>query len=133
MGACKPILTPQVPLSKLLPLGITDSEPAKPHYWRDVGLLNYLVACTRPDLAYSASCLSQFLSFSSHDHELPLMHILLYLEGMSTWGLWIGRQGDNFSIFAYFNSDRGSNDDSRSFSGSFVFLYGLIGWKTMKQ
>ncbi|MBW0539384.1 hypothetical protein O181_079099 [Austropuccinia psidii MF-1] len=61
MGACKPVLTPQVPSSKLLPLATADSEPAKLHYRRAVGLLNYLVACTRPDLAYSASCLSQFL------------------------------------------------------------------------
>ncbi|MBW0475231.1 hypothetical protein O181_014946 [Austropuccinia psidii MF-1] len=84
MGACKPVSTPQVPLSKLLPLATSDSEPAKLHYWRAVGLLNYLATCTRPDLAYSASCLSQFLSFPSDDHELSFMHILRYLKGTST-------------------------------------------------
>ncbi|MBW0487057.1 hypothetical protein O181_026772 [Austropuccinia psidii MF-1] len=78
-GACKPVLTPQVPPSKLLPLAITDSEPAKIHYQRDVGLLNYLVSCTRPDLAYSASCISQFLSFPSHHHELTFIKIQIFL------------------------------------------------------
>ncbi|MBW0553238.1 hypothetical protein O181_092953 [Austropuccinia psidii MF-1] len=58
MGSCKRVSTPQVPSSKLLPLATADSEPAKLHYRRAVGLLNYLVACTRPDLAYSASSLS---------------------------------------------------------------------------
>ncbi|MBW0494912.1 hypothetical protein O181_034627 [Austropuccinia psidii MF-1] len=133
MGACKPVSTPQVPLSKLHPLATSDSEPAKLHYWRAVGLLNYLLACTRPDIAYSASCLSQFLSFPSHDHELAFMHVLRYLKGTSTWELWLGRRGDNSSIVAYCNSDWGSNCDSRSFSGSCVFLYGLIGWKTTKK
>ncbi|MBW0481430.1 hypothetical protein O181_021145 [Austropuccinia psidii MF-1] len=124
-GGCKPILTPQIPSSKLLPLATTDSEPAKLHYWRAVGLLNYLVACPRPDLAYSASSLSQFLSFPSHDHELAFMHVLRYLKGTSTWGLWLGRRGDNSSIVAYCDSDWGLNYDSRSFSGSCVFLYGI--------
>ncbi|MBW0481869.1 hypothetical protein O181_021584 [Austropuccinia psidii MF-1] len=116
MGSCKLVSTPQVPLSKLLPLAAADSEPSKLHYWRAVGLLNYLVACTSPDLAYSASCLSQFLSFPSHDHELAFMHVLWYLKGTSTWGLWLGRRGDNSSIIPYCYSDWGPNYDSRSFS-----------------
>ncbi|MBW0567317.1 hypothetical protein O181_107032 [Austropuccinia psidii MF-1] len=116
MGACKPISTPQVPPSKLLSLAITDSEPAKIHYQRAVGLLNYLVAGTRPDLAYSASCISQFLSFPSHDHELAFIKVLRYLKGTRTWGLWLGRRGDIFSIIANCDSDWGSNYSSRSFS-----------------
>ncbi|MBW0574550.1 hypothetical protein O181_114265 [Austropuccinia psidii MF-1] len=65
MGFCKAVSTPQLPSSRLLSLAGTGSEPAKIHYRRAVGLLNYLVACTRPNLAYSASCLSQFLSSPS--------------------------------------------------------------------
>ncbi|MBW0478350.1 hypothetical protein O181_018065 [Austropuccinia psidii MF-1] len=132
MMSCKTVSTPQVPSSRLLPLTSTGSEPAQIHYRRAVGLLNYLVACARPDLAYSASCLSQFLSLPSYKHELAFKHVLRYLKGTSTWGVWLGRRGDSSSIIAYCDSDWGSNYDSRSFSGSCVFLYGLVGWKTDK-
>ncbi|MBW0530599.1 hypothetical protein O181_070314, partial [Austropuccinia psidii MF-1] len=100
MGLCKAVSTPQVPSSRLLPLAGTGSEPAKIHHQRAVGFLNYLVAYTRPDLAYSASFLSQFLSSPSYKHELAFKHVLPYLKGTSTWGLWLGRRGDNSSIFA---------------------------------
>ncbi|MBW0535985.1 hypothetical protein O181_075700 [Austropuccinia psidii MF-1] len=133
MASCKHVSTPQVPSSRLLPLASARSEPETIHYRRAVGLLNYLVACTRPDLAYSASCLSQFLSLPLYDHELAFKHVLCYLKGTSTWGLWLGRRGDNSSIIAYCDADWGSNYDSRLFSGSCVFLYGLVGWKTTKQ
>ncbi|MBW0555708.1 hypothetical protein O181_095423 [Austropuccinia psidii MF-1] len=133
MGSCKPASTPQVPSSRLVPHVSTESQPATIHFRRAVGLLKYLVACTRPDLAYSASCLSQFLSLPSHDHELAFKHVLRYLKGTSTWGLWLGKIGNNSSITAYCDSDWGSNYDSRSFSGSCVLLYGLVGWKTTKQ
>ncbi|MBW0523675.1 hypothetical protein O181_063390 [Austropuccinia psidii MF-1] len=123
--SCKTVSTPQVPSSRLLPLTNTGSEPAKIHYQRAVGLLSYLVACTRPDLEYSASCLSQFLSLPSYEHELAFKHVLRYLKGTSTWGLWLGRRDDSSSIIAYCDSDWGSNYDSRSFSGSCIFLYGL--------
>ncbi|MBW0500805.1 hypothetical protein O181_040520 [Austropuccinia psidii MF-1] len=131
--SCKAVSTPQVASSRLLPLTSTGSEPAKIHYRRAFGLLNYLVACTRPDLAYSASCLSQFLSLPSYEHELAFKHVLHYLKGTSTWGLWLGRRNDSSSIIAYWDSDWGSNYDSTSFSGSCVILYGLVGWKTTKQ
>ncbi|MBW0516785.1 hypothetical protein O181_056500 [Austropuccinia psidii MF-1] len=133
MMSWKTVSTPQVPSSRLLPLTNTGSEPAKIHYRRAVGLLNYLVACTRPDLAYSASCLSQFLSLPSYEHELAFKHVLRYLKGTSTWGLWLGRIDDSSSIIGYCDSDWGSNYNSRSFSGSCIFLYGLVGWKTTKQ
>ncbi|MBW0461308.1 hypothetical protein O181_001023 [Austropuccinia psidii MF-1] len=133
MGSCKPASTPQVQSSRLVPRALTELQPATIHFRRAVGLLNYIVACTRPDPVYSASCLSQFLSLPSHDHELAFKHVLHYLKGTRTWGLWLGKIGDNSSITAYCDSDWGSNYDSRSFSGSCVFLYRLVGWKTTKQ
>ncbi|MBW0529120.1 hypothetical protein O181_068835 [Austropuccinia psidii MF-1] len=94
---------------------------------------SYLVACTRPDLAYSAPCLAQFLSNPSSAHELAFRHVMRYLRGTSNWSLCLGCLGKNTTIVAYCDSDWGSNYDSKSFSGSCVFLYGLIGWKTTKQ
>ncbi|MBW0551692.1 hypothetical protein O181_091407 [Austropuccinia psidii MF-1] len=116
MGSFKPVSIPQVPSSKLLPLVITGSEPANIHYRRAEGLFNDLFSCTRPDIAYCSSCLSQFLSLPSYDHELAFLHIFRYLKGTSTWGQWIGRRGYHSSIISYCNAEWGSNNHNRSFS-----------------
>ncbi|MBW0564607.1 hypothetical protein O181_104322 [Austropuccinia psidii MF-1] len=134
MNDCKPTSTPQVPSSSLEPVSSSlASEEISINYRRAVGLLNYLVTCTRPDLAFSASRPSQFLNNPGREHELAFMHVLRYLRGTSTWGITLGRVGDNSVISAFCDSDLGSNYDSRSFSGSCLFLHGQVGWKTSKQ
>ncbi|MBW0540348.1 hypothetical protein O181_080063 [Austropuccinia psidii MF-1] len=58
MQDCKLVSTLQVPGSRLLARTDTNAPVAMINYRRGIGLLNYLVTCTRPDLAYSASCLA---------------------------------------------------------------------------
>ncbi|MBW0537181.1 hypothetical protein O181_076896 [Austropuccinia psidii MF-1] len=81
MQACKSVSTPQVPGSRLLPRADTNAPAASINYRHAIGLLNYLVTCTRPDLAYSASCLAQFLNDPSSKH------VLRYLSGTRAWGV----------------------------------------------
>ncbi|MBW0529375.1 hypothetical protein O181_069090, partial [Austropuccinia psidii MF-1] len=116
--------------SRLAP---TSTTTASINYQRAVGLLNYLVSCTRPDIAYTASCLAQFLNNPSREHEMVFKHVLQYLKGTKDWALSLGHSQDNSFIKAYCDADWGSNFDSRSFLGSCVFLYGVIGWKMSKQ
>lgn len=64
MEECRPTSTPMIPNTHLVPA--SDEEHAEfiasgENYRRAVGLLNYLVLFTRPDLALVASQLSQFL------------------------------------------------------------------------
>ncbi|MBW0526255.1 hypothetical protein O181_065970 [Austropuccinia psidii MF-1] len=106
MQDCKSVSTPQVPGSRLLPRTDTNAPVATINYRRGIGLLNYLVTCTRPDLAYSASCLAQFLNDPSSKHEAAFKHVLRYLSGTRSWGITLG---------------------------SCLFFYGLVGWKTSKQ
>ncbi|MBW0465832.1 hypothetical protein O181_005547 [Austropuccinia psidii MF-1] len=61
------------------------------------------------------------------------MHVLRYLHGTSTWGITLGRVGDNSVIYSFCDSEWGSNYNSRSFCRSCLFLHGPIGWKTSKQ
>ncbi|MBW0555786.1 hypothetical protein O181_095501 [Austropuccinia psidii MF-1] len=102
-------------------------------YWQAVGLLNYLVACTRPDLAYSASCLAQFFSNPSDGHELSIRHVIQYLCGNSNWCLCLGCLSNNATIVAYCDSDWGLNYDSRSFSGSCVFSMVLLDGRQQRK
>ncbi|MBW0549608.1 hypothetical protein O181_089323 [Austropuccinia psidii MF-1] len=132
MQDCKSASTLQVPGSRLLPRGDTNAPAASINYWRAIGLLKYLVTCTRTDLAYSASCLAQFLNDPSSEHEAAFKHVLQYLSGTQTWGISLGELGINSVVTLYCDSDWGSNFDSRSFSGSCLFFYGLVGGKTSK-
>ncbi|MBW0484853.1 hypothetical protein O181_024568 [Austropuccinia psidii MF-1] len=133
MQDCKLAFTPLVPSSRLDPIGNSNADPTSIKYRRAVGLLNYLVSCTRPDIAFATSCLAQFLSAPSVEHENAFKHVLWYLKGTKSWGITLGDVCDNSLITAFCDADWGSNYDSRSFSGSCVFCYGLVGWKTSKQ
>ncbi|MBW0463409.1 hypothetical protein O181_003124 [Austropuccinia psidii MF-1] len=84
MEGCRPVSTPQVPSSRLIP---TSTTAASINYQRAVGLLNYLVSCTRPDIAYAVSCLAQFLNNPSKEHEIAFKHVLrcVFLYGLIGW------------------------------------------------
>lgn len=71
MADCKPVATPMEPGTHLLPA--TDDEltafAASGHNYRKaVGSLNYLVQCSRPDLAFVSSQLSQNLDKPGSRH-----------------------------------------------------------------
>ncbi|MBW0562005.1 hypothetical protein O181_101720 [Austropuccinia psidii MF-1] len=133
MQDCKPGSTPLVPSLRLDPISSSNADPTNINYRRGVGLLNYLVSCARPDIAFAVSCLAQFLNAPSVEHEKTFKHVLRYLKGTKSWGITLGDVCDNSLITVFCDVDWGSNYDSRSFSGSCVFCYGLVGWKTSKQ
>ncbi|MBW0478819.1 hypothetical protein O181_018534 [Austropuccinia psidii MF-1] len=76
MQDCKPASTPLVPLSRLNPIGNGNTDPAGINSRRPEGLLNYLVSCTRPNIALAGSCLAQFLNALSVEHENAFKHVL---------------------------------------------------------
>ena len=72
----KPSSVPMMVNNTLSKDGDKFNEPDK--YRRLVGRLNYLVV-TRPDIAYSVSVVSQYMSAPSTDHWNALKQILCYL------------------------------------------------------
>ncbi|MBW0501423.1 hypothetical protein O181_041138 [Austropuccinia psidii MF-1] len=76
MQACKPASTPLVPSSRLNPIGNSNADPAGINYRRAVGLLNYLVSYTRPNIAFAGPFLAQFLNAPSVEHENAFKHVL---------------------------------------------------------
>ena len=61
----KPCSSPMVPSVHLTREGETFEDPER--YKRLVGKLNYLIV-TRPDIAYSVSVVSQYISSPTVDH-----------------------------------------------------------------
>ena len=101
-----------------------------------VGMIMYAMLCTRPDLAFAITYLSQFASNPQPEHWIALKRVLRYLKGSSHWCLEYG--GDDtssgHSLLGYGESDWGGNVDRRSTTG-YVFLLGgaAISWNSKKQ
>ncbi|KAL0300227.1 UNVERIFIED_CONTAM: Retrovirus-related Pol polyprotein from transposon RE2 [Sesamum angustifolium] len=102
-------------------------------YRRLVGRLLYL-GFTRPDISYSVQQLSQFLTRPCEAHWKAAVHVVRYLKGTPTKGLFLPSKS-SFELRAYCDADWASCSDSRRSLTGFCIFFGdaLISWKTMKQ
>ncbi|MBW0504253.1 hypothetical protein O181_043968 [Austropuccinia psidii MF-1] len=100
------------------------------HYQCAIGLLKYLVQGTLPDLAFSASFMSQSLESPSKIHFKAIEHIINYMVGMKQLTLQIGQnnlQPDLKTIIGFSNADWGGSKECKSFSESLIYYQGSIG------
>ncbi|KAL0322509.1 UNVERIFIED_CONTAM: Retrovirus-related Pol polyprotein from transposon RE2 [Sesamum angustifolium] len=106
-------------------------DPGK--YRRLVGRLLYL-GFTRPDISYSVQQLSQFLTRPCEAHWRAAVHVVRYLKGTPTKGLFLPSKS-SFELRAYCDADWASCSDSRRSLTGFCIFFGdaLISWKTKKQ
>jgi hypothetical protein len=140
MAGCKPASTPAdaglVLTSDMCPT--TDdmkSQMSNVPYRECVGALNYLVTCTRPDLAFSVGAVSAFLSNPGRQHWQAVKNIVRYIKGTINSGITYGKYTHDNTIYGYVDSDFARDVDSRkSISGySFQLNGGSISWKSKKQ
>ncbi|KAM7495491.1 hypothetical protein LguiB_030100 [Lonicera macranthoides] len=120
------------PNVKLIPnQGEPLSDPSK--YRRLVGKLNCLTV-TRPDIAFSMSVLSQFLSALCDSHREAAVCILKYIKKAPSKGLLYESRGHT-EVVGYSDTDwAGCPHDRRSTSGYCIFVGGnLVSWKSKKQ
>ena len=89
LGA-KPCSTPMTPNVQLNEKGELFEDPKR--YRRLVGKLNYLTI-TRPDIAYSVSVLSQYMSSPMVNHWAAVEHILCYLKEALGCGILYKKHG----------------------------------------
>ena len=130
LGA-KPCSTPVAPNIQLTKEGELFEDSKR--YKRLVGKLNYLIV-TRPDIAYSVSVLSQYLSSPTISHWAAIEHILCCLKEAPGRGI-LYKKHKHTRIECFSDADwAGSKEDWRSISGYCVFVGGnLISWKSKKQ
>jgi hypothetical protein len=130
---CKSASTP-LPLNALTTPIDTQPISATFNYRRAVGLINYLVQCTQPDLAFACSYLSQFLNNLSRTHEHHVRHVFQYLKSSIDTALHLGKPLTvSGQIVGYADASYESAVDSASFSGSIIHYFGVIGWRCQKQ
>ena len=100
---------------------------------RIIGCLRYLTL-TRPDLVYSVSYLSRFMSKSYSNHMTAAKRILRYVKGTINFGLKY-KSDEGSDLIGYCDNDyTGDLDDRKSTSG-FIFFLGTnpIAWNCSKQ
>jgi hypothetical protein len=96
----------------------------------------YLVTCTRPDLAYLVSYLSQFLGAPSKSHLKAAKRLLRYIKGTKDLKLsFPGSNASKMTLEGYSESDYGNCLDTRqSISGNLFRLNNsTICWRSKKQ
>ncbi|MBW0536281.1 hypothetical protein O181_075996 [Austropuccinia psidii MF-1] len=133
----KPTLAP-LP-SNYKELKILESNTTIPppfNYRRALGLIQYIVQCTRPDLSFATSFLSHFLENPKGVHYRALIHTLKYLLGTQNFMLKLGSNLMSHSktqVFGFTDSDWGGGTEKKSFSGSLIYFYGALGWRAHKK
>ncbi|KAK6119995.1 hypothetical protein DH2020_046235 [Rehmannia glutinosa] len=129
---CKPTHTHFPPGLKLQgQSGSPLPEPDK--YRRLVGRLLYL-NMTRPDITFSVQQLSQFMNSPCSSHWDASVHLLRYLKGCPSQGLFYVVD-TSLHLTAYYDADWASCPTTRrSVTGFCIFLgSSLLSWKTKKQ
>lgn len=132
MEQCK---TAATPLQQNLKLSSDDGtkQVDATLYRQLVGSLIYLTT-TRPDLAYSVSVLSQFMSRPLDSHWNAAKCVLRYLSGTCNYGILYTDSSD-VTLAGYSDSDWAGNlDDRRSITGyAFSIGSGVISWCSKKK
>ncbi|CAH2100381.1 unnamed protein product [Euphydryas editha] len=130
---CKPVSTPMVPSNKLQKESeCLDDEQYK--YRQLIGSLMYLSVCTRPDIAFTCSQLSQFNNCFGKSHWFAAKRLLRYLAGTINYGLHFVKSKE-LVLLAYTDADW-ANDclERKSYTGYAIKLgSNVINWESRKQ
>ncbi|CAI7838798.1 unnamed protein product [Closterium sp. NIES-53] len=107
-------------------------------YQQQLGCLLFAAVTCRPDLAYVASHLAQFLRCPKEEHSLDLQRALRYFVSTPTIGLIFnaGKPTDKMYLSGYVDTDHaGDTSDRRSRTGYIFRLepIGPISWNSSKQ
>jgi len=133
MSDCKPRATPSE--QKLESNGEEVADARK--YREAVGSLIYAMMCTRPDIAWIVTKLSQYLSRPFKEHWTAVKHVLRYLKSTLDYELYYSKCDDGLALIGYSDADWASCvDDRRSTTGycfSLTRFGPLISWKSRKQ
>lgn len=133
MSDANPVSTPLDPNVKLNPSREINGESEKLPYRELVGALTYIANCTRPDISFATSYLSQFGTCYNASHWTAAKRVLRYLKGSLEVGLKYTRTGD-YAI-GYTDADWANCPiDRRSYTG-FAFIFGgcSVAWESRKQ
>ena len=100
---------------------------------RIIGCLRYLTQ-TRPDLIYSVSYLSRFMSKPYSNHMTTTKRILRYVKGTIDYFL-VYKSDKKCELIGYYDSDYAGDLDDRKSTSGLIFFFGSKprAWNCCKQ
>ena len=133
MDSCKPRGTPCE--MKVESYSVNEGTIDIEKYREMVGSLVYAMVCTRPDLSYVVTKLSQHLSCPTEGDLVTMKHVFQYIQGTLDQGLFFSKQIPRLS--AYCDADWGSTCEDRKSITGYCFSLSpegpVISWKSKKQ
>jgi hypothetical protein len=130
-SSCDVPMQPRLKLKKE-----SSSPPVDPtEYQSLVGSLRYLVN-TQSDLSFSVGYVSRFMEEPHEEHLAAVKHILRYISGTKTHGVFYPRKKEGGTrLLGYTDSDLvGDLNSRRSTSGVLFFLNDSpVSWQSVKQ
>jgi len=133
MTNCKPRTTP---CEMKLNFGSDTTCQCSIKYREIIGNLIYAMTCTRPDLCWIITMLSQHLERHSVEHCITLKHVLRYVKGTLHYELCFRKCETGLQLAGFSDASWGSSDDRKSVTGYCFHLnqFGpLVSWKSKKQ
>ena len=134
MSDCKPRSTP---CEQKLQCNTSGDAIDSTQYRKAVGSLIYVMTCTRPDLSWVVSKLSQYLSEPKEQHWAAVKHVMRYLKSTIDHELCYKKSVENLKLEAYSDADWASDTEDRRSTTGYCFSltkHGpLICWKSKKQ
>ena len=143
-------------LSKLEKFGLNDARPrttpceikyennmvepdeANLNYREMVGSLIYAMTCTRPDLSWAVTRLSQHLSNPTQCDFTMVKHVFKYILGTLNYKLEFRKSNTGLRLHGYSDANWGeSKEDRKSITGYYFCLNEVVGpaisWKSKRQ
>ena len=117
---------------------ISDRLSCNKLYRSAIGALVYLMTCTRPDLSYIVTKLSQYLEKPTKAHWLAMKQVFRYSKETKDYELIFSKSCNvaETQIIGYCDADWGNDSDRRSTSGYCFMLSAnscVVSWKSKKQ
>ncbi|KAL0307349.1 UNVERIFIED_CONTAM: Retrovirus-related Pol polyprotein from transposon TNT 1-94 [Sesamum radiatum] len=102
-------------------------------YASAVGSIQYVVQCTRPDIAYTLSVMSRYQACAGEAHYSAAKTILKYLR--RTKNVFFVYGGGELILEGFSDASFQSDDDDAKSQLEFVFKLngGVVAWKSFKQ
>lgn len=132
LNECNPVTNPMVPDQKLHK-DETGNKVNETYFKQIIGSLMYFTAM-RPDLVFTVSLLSRFMSCPTNLHLQVAKIILRYVRGTLNYGI-LYQKHETYDLIGYTDSDyAGDLGDMKSTSGyTFMLSGGAIAWSSKKQ
>jgi Reverse transcriptase (RNA-dependent DNA polymerase) len=118
------------------PLGAVITDPAVISQYRSLlGALMHLANYTRPDIAFAVSYLARFVTSLTANKFARVVDVIKYLQGTSSYGLFLGGSSQNCPIFAYCDADYAACIETRRSVTGYVVKCGIgsVVWKSVRQ